>query len=88
LRSSYGQGFRFPTIAERYIRTGLGALQIYPNEELRPEYSWSAEIGLKQGFKVGSFAGFLDLAVFRQDFKDFIEFTFGPWGPDEGESTK
>lgn len=86
LRSSYGQGFRFPTIAERYIRTGLGALQIYPNEELRPEYSWSAEIGLKQGFKLGSFAGFLDLAVFRQDFSDFIEFTFGPWGPDEGES--
>jgi iron complex outermembrane receptor protein len=86
LRSSYGQGFRFPTIAERYIRTGLGALQIYPNEELRPEYSWSAEIGLKQGFKLGSFAGFLDLAVFRQDFADFIEFTFGPWGPDEGES--
>ncbi len=85
LRSSYGQGFRFPTIAERYIRTGLGALQIYPNEELRPEYSWSAEVGLKQGFKVGPFAGFLDLAVFRQDFRDFIEFTFGPWGPDEGE---
>lgn len=85
LRSSYGQGFRFPTIAERYIRTGLGALQIYPNEELRPEYAWSAEIGLKQGFKMGSFAGFLDLAVFRQDFSDFIEFTFGPWGPDEGE---
>lgn len=85
LRSSYGQGFRFPTIAERYIRTGLGALQIYPNEELRPEYSWSAEIGLKQGFKVGPFAGFLDLALFRQDFRDFIEFTFGPWGPDEDE---
>lgn len=86
LRSSYGQGFRFPTIAERYIRTGLGALQIYPNEELRPEYSWSAEIGLKQGFKIGAFAGFLDMAVFRQDFSDFIEFTFGPWGPDEGEA--
>ena len=44
IRSSFGQGFRFPTIAERYIRTGLGALQIYPNEELRPEFSWSAEV--------------------------------------------
>ena len=85
LRSSYGQGFRFPTIAERYIRTGLGALQIYPNEDLRPEYSWSAEIGLKQGFKLGPFTGFFDLAFFRQDFQDYIEFTFGPWGPDEGE---
>lgn len=86
LRSSYGQGFRFPTIAERYIRTGLGALQIYPNEELRPEYSWSAEIAMKQGVKIGPFAGFIDLALFRQDFRDFIEFTFGPWGPDEGEA--
>ena len=91
LRSSFGQGFRFPTIAERYIRTGLGALQIYSNEDLRPEFSWSTEIALKQGFafkdtRVGDFAGFLDLALFRQDYEDFIEFTFGQWGPDEGEA--
>ena len=90
LRSSFGQGFRFPTIAERYIRTGLGALQIYSNEELRPEFSTSAEIAIKQGFQfkgtsAGDFAGFLDLAFFRQDYEDFIEFTFGQWGPDEGE---
>lgn len=90
LRSSFGQGFRFPTIAERYIRTGLGALQIYPNEELRPEFSWSAEVALKQGFgfkntRVGDIVGFLDVALFRQDYEDFIEFTFGQWGPDEGE---
>ena len=90
LRSSFGQGFRFPTIAERYIRTGLGALQIYPNEELRPEFSWSAEVALKQGFafkntRIGDIVGFFDLALFRQDYEDFIEFTFGQWGPDEGE---
>ncbi len=90
LRSSFGQGFRFPTIAERYIRTGLGALQIYPNEELRPEFSWSAEVAVKQGFafkntRIGDIVGFFDLALFRQDYDDFIEFTFGQWGPDEGE---
>ncbi len=90
LRSSFGQGFRFPTIAERYIRTGLGALQIYPNEGLRPEFSWSAEVALKQGFgfkntRIGDIVGFFDIALFRQDFEDFIEFTFGQWGPDEGE---
>lgn len=90
LRSSFGQGFRFPTIAERYIRTGLGSLQIYPNEELRPEFSWSAEVALKQGFgfkdtRIGDIMGFLDVALFRQDYEDFIEFTFGQWGPDEGE---
>mgnify|MGYP000962048511 CR=1 FL=1 len=91
LRSSFGQGFRFPTIAERYIRTGLGALQIYSNEDLRPESSWSTEIGIKQGFafrktRAGDFIGFIDLAFFRQDYEDFIEFTFGQWGPDEGET--
>lgn len=85
IRSSFGQGFRFPTIAERYIRTGLGSLQIYPNEELNPEFSTSGEIGFKQGLKLGAFQGFLDFAVFRQDFKDYIEFTFGRWGPDDGE---
>ncbi len=90
IRSSFGQGFRFPTIAERYIRTGLGALQIYPNEQLRPEFSWSTEIALKQGFgfkntRLGDIGGFFDLAIFRQDYEDYIEFTFGQWGPDEGE---
>ncbi|MGB1122631.1 MAG: TonB-dependent receptor [Flavobacteriales bacterium] len=90
IRSSFGQGFRFPTIAERYIRTGLGALQIYPNEDLRPEFSWSTEVAIKQGFafkntRAGDIVGFLDVALFRQDYEDFIEFTFGQWGPDEGQ---
>jgi iron complex outermembrane receptor protein len=80
LRASYGQGFRFPTIAERYIRTGLGSLQIYPNEDLVPEFAESMEVGFKQGLKFGNFQGFADVAVFRQNFTQFIEFTFGQWG--------
>lgn len=80
LRGSYGQGFRFPTIAEKFIRTGLGDLQIYPNTDLRPEFSTNIEAGIKQGLKVGGFMGYLDLAVFEQNFEDFIEFTFGQWG--------
>lgn len=80
LRGSFGQGFRVPTIAEKFIRTGLGDLQIYPNTELRPEFSTNMEVGVKQGFKVGKFMGYLDVAVFEQKFEDFIEFTFGQWG--------
>jgi iron complex outermembrane receptor protein len=80
LRASYGQGFRFPTIAERYIRTGLGSLQIYPNENLLPEFAQAWEVGFKQGLRLGGFQGFVDAAVFRQDFDQFIEFTFGQWG--------
>lgn len=80
LRGSFGQGFRFPTIAELYIRTGLGTLQVYPNETLQPESSWSAEFGIKQGVKWRGLKGFIDAAVFDQRYNDFIEFTFGQWG--------
>ena len=81
IRSSFGQGFRFPTIAEKYIRTGLGVLQVYPNENLKPESSTSLEIGVKQGVKIGEFLGYLDVAVFQQRYTDFIEFTFQRWAP-------
>ncbi len=83
-RTSLGQGFRFPTIAEKFIRTGLGDLQVYPNESLRPEFSTSLEIGVKQGMKIGGFAGYLDVAVFKQKYTDFIEFSFGTWAENEG----
>ncbi len=79
-RASYGQGFRFPTIAEKFITTAVGEVVIFPNLDLKPETSENIEIGLKQGFKIGRFLGYLDAAVFRQKYTNFIEFTFGPWG--------
>lgn len=82
LRASYGQGFRFPTIGERYIRTSVGALHIYPNAVLQPETSVNMEGGVKQGFKIGGFTGYVDLVAFRQDFEHYVEFTFGQWGED------
>jgi iron complex outermembrane receptor protein len=79
LRASYGQGFRFPTIGERYISTSLGGIRIYPNPDLEPETSWNAEAGIKQGFKLGSFTGYADAVYFQQEFDNYIEFTFGQW---------
>jgi outer membrane cobalamin receptor len=84
IRSSFGQGFRFPTIAEKYIRTGLGDLQVYPNQNLKPESSTSLELAVKQGVKLGGFLGYLDVAIFQQRYTDFIEFTFGTWAESEG----
>ena len=81
LRASYGQGYRFPSIAEKFIVTGLGAIQVFANPDLKPETSYNAEIGIKQGFKIGEFKGFIDVAVFQQEFRNFIEFTFGQWSP-------
>ncbi len=80
-RGSYGQGYRFPSIAEKFIQTAIGPLVIFPNGELQPENSFNTEIGFKQGFKIGEFKGFLDLAAFYQEFDNFIEFTFGQWDP-------
>lgn len=79
LRVSYGQGFRFPTIGERFITTNIGVLQVYPNADLRAEQSWNLEGGIKQGFKIGKFMGYADAVVFQQEFTDYVEFTFGQW---------
>jgi iron complex outermembrane receptor protein len=80
-RASFGQGYRFPSIAEKFIQTAVGVINIYSNPELQSETSWNAEVGVKQGFKIGDFGGFIDLAVFRQEYENFIEFTFGQWNP-------
>jgi outer membrane receptor protein involved in Fe transport len=80
LRASYGQGFRFPSIAEKFIVTGVGSINIFANPSLVAETSDNAEVGIKQGFKIGHFMGYADVAVFQQNYENFIEFTFGPWG--------
>lgn len=80
LRASYGQGFRFPTIAERYIITSVGLVNIFPNEKLQAERGWSAEFGIKQGFRVGeNWSGYIDAAYFVQEYQNMIEFAYGIW---------
>lgn len=79
LRFSYGQGYRYPTITEKYVTSQIGGLSIFPNPTLEPERSWNTEIGLKQGFKINNFTGFIDVAAFWQEYQNTIEFTFGAW---------
>lgn len=79
LRASWGQGYRFPTIAEQYISTTVGPMTIYPNPELGSESGWNAEIGYKQAFRLGKIKGFADLSVFRMEFSNMIEFNFNQW---------
>ena len=61
LRASYGQGYRFPSIAEKFIVTALGAVKIYANPDLQSETSYNAEIGIKQGFKIARFGAVIKL---------------------------
>lgn len=77
LRGSFGQGYRYPTIAEKFIRTDIGLISIFPNPDLASETGYSAEIGLKQGFAVDGWKGFVDVALFHTAYQNMMEFTFG-----------
>lgn len=79
VRTSMGQGYRFPTITERFIKTGIGNLGMFPNPDLKPEKSRNMEAGIKQGFKFGKFMGYADLAWFMQQYENTIEYLFGIW---------
>lgn len=81
LRASAGQGFRYPTITEQFLLTKAGLFGSYANPDLKPEKSLSFEIGLKQGFKFGSFMGYADVSAFYQTYNNTIEYLFGVWDP-------
>jgi outer membrane receptor protein involved in Fe transport len=76
LRVSWGQAYRFPTILEKYVSTSPGTLGVIANPELTSETGWSSEIGIKQGFKVGNWQGFLDVAAFWTEYFNMMEFQF------------
>ncbi len=84
IRASYGQGYRFPSIVESFVRTSSGPLQVYPNPDLKSETGWNTEIAIKQGLKLGKWQGFVDLAGFWSEYDRMMEFNFGRWGPNMG----
>ena len=70
LRASFGRGFRVPSVAEAFITAGVSNLTVVPNENLKPERSYSYEIGVSQ--LIGSFGSF-DFAAFSSDYDNLIE---------------
>jgi iron complex outermembrane receptor protein len=80
VRASYGQGYRFPSIAEKFIKTNVGPFYIYPNDSLQSETGWSAEAGINQGFKLSEWKGSFDVAFFRMEYHDMMEFVFDQYG--------
>lgn len=83
IRLSWGQGYRFPTIAEKFVNTAIGAIGIYPNPNLQPETGWSAEIGFKQKFvnRKQTWFGYADISAFVLRYNKMMEFSFGQFGP-------
>ncbi len=76
LRASMGEGFRSATVAEMFSDTRIGTIRLASDPNLAPEQSRSFEIGLVQQFHAGRFRSQLDLALFRTDYRNMIEYGF------------
>ena len=90
IRASWGQGFRLPSLAERFIDETISGtpLSVLPNPNIRPEYGWSSELGYKHLFKRGAWKGYGDAALFLTDYTDMVEFSFGLHLPENRDTTQ
>ena len=78
LRASWGQALRSPSVAERYTTTTAGQLTVLPNPKIEAERGWTAEVGIRQLLKWNRVMASIDLAVFRMQFRDMVEFWVVP----------
>ena len=79
MRASFGQGYRFPSIAEKFASTTLGSISLIPNPDLLSESGWNSEVGVKQGFVLWKITGQADLSVFLMQNSNLIEFYFASY---------
>lgn len=77
LRASFGQGYRNPSITEKFARKDIGGVGVYPNHNIKPERGYNAELGYMQLYKFGPITGMLDIAGFYTEYRDMIEYQFG-----------
>ena len=77
LRASFGQGYRNPSITEKFARKDIGGVGVYPNHDIKPESGYNAELGYKQLYKFGPVSGVLDIAGFYTEYQNMIEYQFG-----------
>lgn len=80
VRASAGQGYRFPVVSESFIRTQAGPIAIFPNPDLKSETGYTAEVGLRQIIPIKKLKMLLDFAVYRMEYQNMMEFSFGSWG--------
>ena len=77
LRASFGQGYRNPSITEKFARKDIGGVGVYPNENVAAESGFNAELGYKQLYQWKRWSGYVDVAGFYTQYKDMIEYQFG-----------
>lgn len=76
IRASWGQGFRSPSVVERFVTGSVGPLNFFSNPALKPESGWNAELAYKRMFNSESFQGYFDFALFWNEYKQMTEFVF------------
>lgn len=69
-RTSLGRGFRVPSVAEAWVSLDLGLGFFVPSPNLKPERSYSYELGVSQ--RLGE-VGTVDVAVFSSWYNDLVE---------------
>ena len=74
IRGSFGQGFRYPALSEKYVFTVRSGAEVIPNPALLPENGWSAELGVKQGIKISKWMAYFDVSGFVMRYHNMIEF--------------
>lgn len=77
LRASFGQGYRYPSLTEKFLLKDIGGVALYPNLDLKAEKGFNAEVGIKQGYRLGKLKGMVDLAGFYTQYDDMVEFYIG-----------
>jgi outer membrane receptor protein involved in Fe transport len=77
LRASFGQGYRYPSMAEKFAATTIGSIKIIANPDILSESGWSTEVGIKQGVLLGKMTGQADFSLFLLQNSNMIEYMFG-----------
>lgn len=82
IRLSYGQSYRLPSLLERFMGAGIGGINVFPNYGLLPEKGWSAELAIKQGFRITKqWAAYADFAIFWMEYDNMIQYNIGMYPP-------
>jgi iron complex outermembrane receptor protein len=78
-RASYGESYRFASLAEKYFTTSLtDGIDIVGNIDLKSESGLNLEAGIKKKLRIGQKSIYLDAAVFMLQYEDMIEYTLRP----------
>ena len=74
IRASYGQGFRVPSLVERYAKTKLGILYIFPIRISQLNMAGMRSSRSKRPGVTNYFTGYTDAAFYVTDYYDMTEF--------------